>query len=176
MDTTQGWKRQGDLGEASAIEWLARAGAQVFIPAFSAPDCDLIANFGGRVERVQVKTSICWARGRFIVQLSTRGGNQSWNRTIKYLGPERCDRLFVHVGDGRRWYIPVGALGGRSALALGGPKYAEFEIDAGNPLPLFGALPTRLESDAACVEPVSGPGEAPLRCDASTPGARDALR
>jgi hypothetical protein len=133
----KGWKAQGDLGEASAIEWLTRAGACVFIPVLSAPDYDLVAEFGDQLLRVQVKTSICWARGRFVVQLSTRGGNQSWNGTIKYLGPERCDRLFVHAGDGRRWFIPVSVLGGRSAIAVGGPKYAEFEIEPGGPLPWF---------------------------------------
>jgi PD-(D/E)XK nuclease superfamily protein len=141
----KGWKAQGDLGEASAIEWLARAGATVFIPVLSAPDYDLIADFGGRVDRVQVKTSTCRARGRFIVQLRTRGGNQSWTGTVKYLGPDRCDRLFVHTGDGRRWFIPVSALGGRSAIAVGGPKYSEFEVEPGGPLPLF----TRAIEEAA---------------------------
>ena len=137
MDNPAGWKRQGDLGEASAVEWLTRAGAHVFLPAFSAPDCDLIAVFTDRLDRVQVKTSICSPRGRFVVQLSTRGGNQSWNGTVKYLGPERCDRVFVLVGDGRRWYIPTAGLGGRSSISVGGPKYAEYEIDPGAPLPLF---------------------------------------
>lgn len=137
MKTRQDWKRQGDLGEASAIEWLTRAGACVFAPVFSSPDCDLIAHWGDRLERVQVKTSIAWGRGRFQVALRTSGGNQSWNGVIKYLGPDRCDRVFVHTGDGRRWYIPAGALGGRSAICLGGPKYSEFEVEPGWPLPWF---------------------------------------
>ncbi len=46
----------------------------------------------------------------------------------------RCDRIFVHAGDGRRWYLPVTALGGSSAICLGGPKYSEFEIEPGEPL------------------------------------------
>jgi len=137
MDNPAGWKRQGDLGEASAVEWLTRAGAHVFLPAFGAPDFDVIAVFADRLDRVQVKTSICLARGRFVVHLATRGGNQSWNRTIKYLGPERCDRLFVHAGDGRLWYIPAAALGGRAAISVGGPKYSEYEIESAAPLPLF---------------------------------------
>jgi len=137
MGTRQEWKRQGDLGEASAIEWLTRAGAHVFAPVFSSPDCDLIAHWGDRLERVQVKTSIAWCRGRFQVALRTSGGNQSWNRVVKHLGPERCDRIFVHAGDGRRWYIPASALGGGCGIRLGGPKYSEFEIEPGAPLPWF---------------------------------------
>ena len=101
---------------------------------FDHPDYDLIVDFADRVDRVQVKTSICRVRNRFVVQLSTRGGNQSWNRTIKYLNATRCDSVFAHVGDGRRWYIPVSALGGESAVTLGGPKYAEFEVEPGDPL------------------------------------------
>ena len=101
---------------------------------FHSPDYDLIADLGGPLERVQVKTSVAWHKGRFVVALCTRGGNQSWNRVIKRLDASRCDRLFVHVGDGRRWYIPATALGGGSSISLGGPKYAEFEVDPGEPL------------------------------------------
>ena len=49
--------------------------------------------------------------------------------------PDRCDYLFVLVGDGRRWFIPAEALGGRNRMCLGGPKYAEYEVEAGRPLP-----------------------------------------
>jgi Holliday junction resolvase-like predicted endonuclease len=49
-------RRQGDLGEAAAIECLTRMGASVFIPLFHSPDCDLIAEYGGGLVRIQVKT------------------------------------------------------------------------------------------------------------------------
>jgi hypothetical protein len=143
MDQRWTPRRQGDAGELSAINWFIERGACVSLPMFEHPDYDLIADFGGRVERVQVKTSVCRVRDRFVVQLSTRGGNQSWSRTIKYLTRTRCDSVFVHVGDGRRWLIPVSALGGNSAITLGGPKYAEFEVEPG------GALPPRLTAERA---------------------------
>ena len=66
--------------------------------------------------------------------LRTRGGNQSWNGLVKRLDPARCDAVFVHVGDGRRWYIPARALGGGSGIVLGGPRYAESEVEPGQPL------------------------------------------
>jgi hypothetical protein len=57
---------------------------------------------------VQVKTCANTnAVGNYQVRLSTSGGNQSWNRVIKRFDPTRCDYLFVLVGDGRRWFIPV---------------------------------------------------------------------
>lgn len=125
-------RRQGDLGEAAAIAWLTRQGANVLVPLFHSPDYDLVADVDGRLVRVQVKTSRCRSpAGRFSVALCTKGGNRSWNGTIKYLDSSRCDYLFALVADGRRWFIPVGALECRSAVALGGPKYAAYEVDRG---------------------------------------------
>jgi hypothetical protein len=40
----------------------------------------------------------------------------------------------VRVGDGRRWWIPSDAVDGRNALALGGPKYSDYEVDLGAPI------------------------------------------
>ena len=127
-------RRQGDAGELSAITWLTEVGALVAKPLFENSDYDLIADFGDRIDRVQVKTSTCWANNRFVVALCTRGGNQSWNRIVKRLTATRCDRVFVHVGDGRRWYIPATALAGGTGIVLGGPKYAEYEVEPGAPL------------------------------------------
>jgi hypothetical protein len=116
------------------MEWLASKGAQVFVPVGHSPDVDLIASFGERLLRVEVKTSTHCRGGRWGVLISTRGGNQSWNGLVKYFDPRRCDFLFVHVGDGRRWFIPTTELEARSGLTLGGSRYAEFEIDPGRPL------------------------------------------
>ena len=127
-------KRQGNAGELSAINWLFFAGAEVSKPLFENSDYDLVADFGDRVDRVQVKTSTCWRNGRWNVTLATRGGNQSWNGLVKRLDPARCDSVFVHAGDGRRWYIPARALGGGSGIVLGGPKYAEYEVEPGQQL------------------------------------------
>lgn len=66
--------------------------------------------------------------------ISTRGGNQSWSDLVKYFDGKRCDYLFVLVADGRQWFIPTGALDGRSAVTLGGAKYSAFEIEPGRPL------------------------------------------
>jgi hypothetical protein len=134
MELTWTPRRQGDAGELSAINWLFSAGADVYMPLFTNPDVDLIADFGAHVERVQVKTSTCWRDNRWAVTLCTRGGNQSWSGLVKRLDPSRCDSVFVHTGDGRRWYIPASAVGGGSLILLGGPKYAEHEVEPGEPL------------------------------------------
>jgi Holliday junction resolvase-like predicted endonuclease len=50
-------REQGDWGEFSAMQWLAEQGAKVYVPLGHSPDVDMIADFGDRIVRVQVKTS-----------------------------------------------------------------------------------------------------------------------
>jgi hypothetical protein len=127
-------RRQGDAGELSAINWLFSAGAEVYVPLFTNPDVDLIADFGECVDRVQVKTSTYEREHRWEVMLATRGGNRSWSGRVKVLDASRCDSLFIHVGDGRRWYIPKRVLGGCTHIVVGGPKYSDYEIESGGRL------------------------------------------
>jgi PD-(D/E)XK endonuclease len=49
-------RKQGDIGELSAMEWLASAGAALYLPFGHSPDVDVVADFGGQLVRVQVKT------------------------------------------------------------------------------------------------------------------------
>ena len=107
----------------------------MWIPIGHSPDCDLIADDGETLLRVQVKTTTPMQNRRWEVMICTRGGNQSWSGTVKLFSASRCDRLFVLVADGRRWFIPARAVEARTGRLLGGPKYAEFEIDRGRPLP-----------------------------------------
>jgi len=126
---------QGDIGELSAAAWLASKGARVALPVCHSPDWDLVAEIMGELVRVQVKTSTVVSHGRWRVALCTKGGNQSWNRVTKWFDSGRCDYLFAHVGDGRRWFIPTVFLNARNAVVLGGRRYAQFEIEPGMPLP-----------------------------------------
>jgi hypothetical protein len=146
-------RQQGDLGEASAIEWLTSVGATVSIPFGHSPDYDLVAEVEGRLLRVQVKTSVFETRTpnghpRYGVRLATNGGNQSWSGLAKRFDPSRADLLFVLIGDGRRWLIPATTVEAANSILLGGPKYSEFEIDRGRPLtPLvYGPTGSHLES------------------------------
>jgi hypothetical protein len=82
-----------------------------------------------------VKTSTLLRR-HWNVRICTSGGNQSWNRVVKRFTPDRCDRLFVLLGDGRRWFIPANQVDDGTHIVLGGPKYARFEVEPGRPLPL----------------------------------------
>ncbi|MGH2847974.1 MAG: group I intron-associated PD-(D/E)XK endonuclease [Thermoleophilaceae bacterium] len=110
-------------------------GAHVALPFGHSPHYDLVADFGGELLRVQVKTSVCRYKQRWAVTVCTRGGNQSWQGIVKKLDPSRFDHLFVLVADGRRWFIPARRIEGATAIHLGGPKYSEFEVEPGAPIP-----------------------------------------
>jgi Holliday junction resolvase-like predicted endonuclease len=84
------------------MEWLARKGGHVYLPVGHSPDIDLVAEIDASVLRVEVKTTTHKRSGRWTAQIATRGGNQSWSGGAKYFDRERCDYLFIHVGDGRR--------------------------------------------------------------------------
>jgi hypothetical protein len=126
-------QEQGDFGELSAATWFVAQGAHIALPFGHSPDWDLIAEFPNRLIRVQVKTSGCYRKGRWEVAICTRGGNQSWSGVVKRFSSERCDSLFVHVSDGRRWLIPSDCVEGGTGVMLGGPKYEQYEIDRGLP-------------------------------------------
>ena len=153
MDRLINRRQQGDLGEASAIEWLTRQGAVISIPFGFSPDFDLIAQWDGRLLRVQVKTTTVReatpdGHERWSVHIATNGGNQSWNRVTKRFDPSKVDLLFALVGDGRRWLIPAAEIEGTTNVRVGGPKYSEFEIgdaEAIEALVYGGARASRIE-------------------------------
>ena len=153
-------RRQGDLGEASAIEWFTRLGATVFLPFGHSPDVDLVVHLERQLLRVQVKTSAQFEETpngqlRRIVSLRTCGGNQSWSGIAKKIDPTRVDLLFVLTGDGRRWLIPSDRLDSRNAIRLGGTKYSEHEVD---PAPRIDHL---VYGDRPALNSTPAPGEYP---------------
>jgi hypothetical protein len=142
-------REQGDFGERAALHWLIGQGAQVAIPFGHSPNYDLVADFAGHLSRVQVKTSAYRYKGRWAVTVCTRGGNQSWGGLVKRLSPDSFDHLFVLVADGRQWFIPASRVEGGTAIHLGGPKYREFEVESGDPIPAVRVLGPPLQSSSA---------------------------
>ena len=127
---------QGDQGEHAAVAWLMSQGWQVALPIGNCSNWDVAAEFDGRLQRVQVKTSRVMRADRYEITICTRGGNQSWNGLVKHFSPARCDFLYVHTRDGRRWFIPSTDVGGGTHIVVGGPKYASYEVERGAPLTL----------------------------------------
>ena len=130
-------RQQGDLGEASAIEWFTRAGAVVSTPLGHSPDYDLIADFGEQPLRVQAKTST-----QVTVELRTvtsdfsvhardeRRQSELEPTSTKLDRPESSTAFVLLRATGRRWLIP--SRRDRNAAAPDpartGQGIAEFEI------------------------------------------------
>lgn len=113
-------RQQGLLGLTDAIRWFGANGYGISLPLIDAQPYDLIVDDGGQLQRVQVKTTTQRSgRGHFIVQLCTRGGNQSF-QTTKPFDPTACDLLYVLTDDVQRFLIPVGAFTARTGLTLNG--------------------------------------------------------
>jgi len=122
MDGRISPREQGDIGERSALCWLIDQGATVYLPFGHSPDVDLVAGFGDRLVRVQVKTSNCVQKGRYTVTLATRGGNRSWSGVVKRFSSGRCDSC--SFSSARPALVhPSDVVEGGSGLMLGGPKY-----------------------------------------------------
>jgi hypothetical protein len=148
-------RQQGDLGEASAIEWFTRQGATVWTPLGHSPDADLIAELAGQLLRIQVKTSTYAHRAsnghhRCQVQLATNGGNQSWKGVAKRFDPSRFEFLFVLTTDGQRWLIPAAAIEGTTRVTVGGPRYSEYAIEPARAIGelVHGPVAPSLESES----------------------------
>lgn len=114
-------------------------GYPIFLPIGNSPNYDVVAEIDGRLVGVQVKTTRVLQKDRWVVTLATRGGNRSWNGLVKRFSADRCDYLYAHTACGRRWFIPAAHVEGGAGLSLGGPKYAEYEVDPGLPLTLSSA-------------------------------------
>ena len=127
-------REQGDAGELSALSWFVENGWKVFLPFGHSPDVDMVARRDGLTIGVQVKTCAEQRKGRYEVRLCTMGGNQSWTGVVKRFSADRCDHLFAVAGSGRRWFIPSSVVGGERGIMLGGPKYAQYEVEQGPPL------------------------------------------
>lgn len=125
-------KQQGDLGVAAAIFYFTRLGAVVSVPLTDNARYDLVVDEQvgpvREIFRYQVKTTgQLTPSGSYRVELSTQGGNQSWDGTIKYINEDEVDGVFVYCLDGSCYDIPVSLCADKRRLILG-PKQAQYKV------------------------------------------------
>lgn len=118
-------KQQGDIGVASAIYHYTSQGHTVCVPLTDNARYDLVVDMGG-LRRVQVKTTGYQERGFYRVQLSTQGGNRSWDGTKKFIDADECDIVYVYCLDGTVYEFPVNVAAGRASITLS-QKYEEYK-------------------------------------------------
>jgi hypothetical protein len=115
------WRRnprdQGMIGFTDAMAYFGARGYDICVPLIDNQPYDLVIDDGARLQKVQVKTTT-FRRQRFVVQLATHGGNQSFH-TRKAFEPSLCDLLYVLTDAWERYVIPTSAITARSSLTLG---------------------------------------------------------
>lgn len=122
-------KKQGDVGLGAAIAYFTRMGLTVSLPLTDSQDYDIIVDVDGKLNRVQVKTtSYKNQHGTFVANISTKGGNRSFN-TIKKFNHDKVDSLFVLTSEGDAYWIPVSAFACKNHIALSNRK-TEFKIES----------------------------------------------
>jgi hypothetical protein len=108
---------QGMIGFTDAMAYFGARGYDICVPLIDNQPYDLVIDDGARLQKVQVKTTT-FRRQRFVVQLATHGGNQSFH-TRKAFDPSLCDLLYVLTDAWDRYVIPTSVITARSSLTLG---------------------------------------------------------
>jgi hypothetical protein len=86
---------------------------------------DLIVETGGRLLRVQVKSTNYQPRGRWQVGIGRNASPSSGERKVPY-DPDDIDTFFIVRGDGPLYLIPMQTVAGCVAIDL--EPYAEFIV------------------------------------------------
>lgn len=97
-------KRIGNIGEAKVLAKFVEMGIPVYIPFGDDEKADLIAEFNGKLNKIQVKTSIKSKNGCSIFDLTsstahrTNGGRRKYsNSEIDYFALYSLDRDKVYL-------------------------------------------------------------------------------
>lgn len=91
MDT----KRCGNIGEAVAISSFVKYGIPVYLPFGDDEKSDLIAEFGGKLNKIQVKTSVYAKDGKMIFDLVSSTTHRKNGVRHKYSN-EEIDYFFCY--------------------------------------------------------------------------------
>lgn len=122
-------REQGLLGLTDAIRWFGSQGWSISMPLIDSQPYDLVADDGQQLHRVQVKTTTRRSPyGIHIVQLETRGGNQSFN-TGKPFDPGASDLLYVLTDVRTRYLIPTAEITSKTVLSMG-DKVSRYQFPA----------------------------------------------
>lgn len=118
---------QGNLGFGKAIEYFTSHNITVALPLNDTQKYDLIADFNGGLQRVQVKTSRYTRNNTsYEVMLKNCGGTSKGSK-IRPFDNTACDYVFVLTGNNKMYLIPTAEIIATNTITVGN-KYSEFEV------------------------------------------------
>ena len=119
---------QGNLGLGKAIEYFVSHNIPVSIPLNDTQSYDLVADFNGKLQRVQVKTSRATENGiSYAVQLRNTGGNRTGNARQVAFDNNSSDYLFIYTANEKIYLIPCQDIDVKNSICVGN-KYTEYEV------------------------------------------------
>ena len=120
---------QGNIGLGKAIEYFTSHQIPVSIPLNDTQPYDLVADFNGKLQKVQTKTSrYSETDGQtYLVQLKNSGGNRTGTPRIAPFDNTSCDYVFVYTGANKTYLIPSNEIKSTSSITVG-IKYTEYEV------------------------------------------------
>lgn len=121
-------RMQGVVGVGSAVSYFTMNEIPVFIPLSEYTDYDLVVDMGG-LKKVQVRTSrFKNEQGRYAVNMKVCGGNAKANKIHKVGSDMVYDYLFVHLDDGRNYFIPKDVIANVRSQIVMGKKYEKYRV------------------------------------------------
>jgi hypothetical protein len=122
-------KKQGDVGLAIAIAWLAEAGYNIAIPLTDSQDYDLVIEQNMVFSGVQVRTTYFKnPQGNYRANLRVMGGNRSGVGTVKKFDPSRVHFLFIVTESREKYFIPCRELMLVNSITLS-EKYSQYRVE-----------------------------------------------
>ena len=119
---------QGNLGLGKAIEYFVSHSIPVSIPLNDTQPYDLIADFNGKLQKIQVKTSRATNNGiSYEVQLRNTGGNRTGTVRQVAFDNTTSDYLFIYTANEKIYLIPTKNITATNAITVG-IKYTEYEV------------------------------------------------
>ena len=110
---------QGNLGLGKAIEYFVNHSIPVSIPLNDTQPYDLIADFDGKLQKIQVKTSRATNNGiSYEVQLRNTGGNCTGTVRQVAFDNTTSDYLFIYTANEKTYLIPTKDITATNAITV----------------------------------------------------------
>ena len=117
------------MGLGKAIEYFTSHQIPVALPLNDTQPYDLIADFNGKLQKVQVKTTRYTENDgkTYKVQLRNCGGNKTGKSRIVLFDNTKSDYLFIYTAAEKYYLIPSSEVMAVNSISVG-EKYNEYEV------------------------------------------------
>lgn len=134
---------QGNIGLGKAIEYFTSNQIPVAIPLNDTQSYDIIVDFNGKLQRVQVKTT-CYSKQDskyYSVGLKNSGGNRTGKARYVPFDNNSCDYLFVYTADNKCYLIPSDIIKVKTELTID-ERFIEYEVNSKTLCDFIESMPT----------------------------------